>query len=105
MLMEAKSMNMVVMYDALTFRNMSVDPYPNQNVLICDTAADQCTVTHKAWHIDAYSNRYIKCNNYLDANNSNNSHQCQLVSASIIIYGPNMNSVLVRVHEGVLMKD
>ena len=92
-------------YDVLTLRNFNVDPFPDSNILICDTATDQCTVIRKAWHIEAFTNRFAGFSNYLDANNYATTQHCPLVSACTILCGPNLEPTMIRVNEGVLMEN
>ena len=68
---------------------------------IADTAADQFTVTKRAWHIDTPLCRYVGYNNYLN----NITTKCQIVSACTVVEGPNLPPTLIRVHEGVLIDD
>ena len=102
---EAKSYTLATMYDVLTQKHLTIDPFPNTNILICNTAADQCMVTRKAWYIEAFNDRYVGCNNYLDPNSNETTCECQLVSTCTVLCGPNIKPILIRVYEGVLMDD
>ena len=99
---EAESSVLGNMWDKLYLMNIDIEERGEEDILICDTAADQCTVTRGAWHIDSSSSRYVACNNYLDKNNIT---KCQLVSACTVIKGQNLKPTLLRVHEGVLVED
>ena len=99
---ETESSVLGKMWDNLCIRNMDIEERGDEDILICDTAADQCAVTRGAWHIDSSSSRYVACNNYLDKNNIT---KCQLISAYTVIEGQNLKPTLLRVHEGVLMDD
>ena len=76
--MEAESYVLPKMWDSLCLRNMGVDSMEERDILICDAAADQCTVTRHAWHIDSPSSRCAACDHCLDKNNAT---KCQLASS------------------------
>ena len=100
--MEAESSVLGKMWDTLCLRNMDIEERKEMGILICNTTADQYTVTRGTWYIDSSSSRYIACNNYVDKNNMT---KCQLVSAYTVIEVLNLKPTLLRVHEGVLMED
>ena len=100
-MMENECNTLANAWDILCFRNVSVGNIEEENVWIVDTAADQCTVTRRAWHIDTLSHRYVGCNNYLN----NNTTKRQIVSAYTVVEGPNLPPTLIRMHEGVLIND
>ena len=90
------------MWDSSCLRNVDIEAIEDRDMLICDTAADRCTVTRSAWHADSSTDRCVAHNNYL---NQKLVIKCQLVSACAVIEGPNLKPTLLRVHEGVLMEN
>ena len=72
------------MRDSLCFRNMEVDSMEERDALKCENAANQCTVTRHAYHVDSPYSRHSACNNYLDKNNAT---KCQLVHVYTVIEG------------------
>ena len=70
---------------------------------MCDTAADQCTVTKRAWTIDECANRTVQCSGCLGSIDDQQS--LDIVSAHTIIYGEGLLPTLVKVNEAVLIED
>ena len=93
-------MSLAASWDAITIRNThDTLSNPQNDMIIVDTAADQCTVTEKSWKIEDKTGRFINCGNYLDSNNVS----CPVVTATTIVHGPNLPPTLVQVNEAVLI--
>ena len=89
-------------YDA-TMRAMSTRNDDEVDTWIVDTAACQFAVTRRVWHAESHANRHVQCNDCLD--NASTPTKCTIVSAITVLTSPGSPPTLMRVHEGVLIKN
>ena len=80
--MEAESKLHSEMWGDLTLRSFGMSNGEEENVWIVDAAADQCTVTKKAWYVESSTGTHVQCNSYLE--NDFPSTKCKLHLPSLL---------------------
>ena len=71
------------------------------DILICDSAADQYCITKRAWYINECTNQSITCSRYI----SRESQKLEIVSEYSITYDERLLLTLIKINKGVLVED
>ena len=86
------------MWEKLVIR-YNTSAYEDAHILMCNTAADQCTVTKKAWHGDEKTNRSATCGGHA----GNETQKLDIVSAHSIACGEGLFPALIKVNKALLV--
>lgn len=89
------------MWERLVARHTLNESTAENDILICDTAADQCTITKKAWHINERTERIAACKGHI----SKEQKKMNIVSGYAIAYGEGLLPALIKVNEGMLNEE
>ena len=74
------------------------------NILIFDSAADQCTGGGSAWDIAYYTNKSVNCYNYIKDNKNPIVHTLPIAGAHTVISPPSGKPFIALIHQMVYNK-